>query len=83
MDLDIHNATNLEIGQPYHHKESEFWTREIEVRTKEGHTLTITLYTQDEDKEGIEITLQLVVLTILCAGSQCADQYEFTTQQKR
>ena len=57
MDLDIHNATNLEIGQPYHHKESGFWTREIEVRTKEGHTLTITLYTQDEDKEGIEITL--------------------------
>lgn len=57
MDTSIHNVTKIEIGKPEHFKEQEFWTREIVVRTKEGHRFELTLYTQDEDKEGIEITL--------------------------
>ncbi len=66
MDTSIHHVTSIEIGKPEHFFDSAesadtrkggFWTREIVVRTKEGHRFELTLYTQDEDKEGIEITL--------------------------
>lgn len=57
MDTNIHNVTKIEIEKPEHFKEIGFWTREIVVRTKEGHTFKLTLFTQEEDKEGIEITL--------------------------
>ena len=57
MDTSIHNVTSIKVGKPEHFEENEFWTREIVVRNKEGHTFKLTLFTQDKDKEGIEITL--------------------------
>lgn len=57
MDTNIHNVTSIKVGEPEYFEKNEFWTREIVVRTKEGHTFKLTLFTQEEDKEGIEITL--------------------------
>ena len=57
METTIHHVTSIEIGKPEHFEEHEFWTREIVIRTKEGHKFELSLFTQDDNKEDIEITL--------------------------
>ena len=66
MDTSIHNVTSIKVRKPEHFFDSAesadtrkggFWTREIVIRTKEGHSFELTLYAQNEDKEGLEITL--------------------------
>lgn len=48
----IHDVAKIEIGdRRLHDGTHPFWSRDITVTDKDGHTHTLSLYSHDEDEE--------------------------------